>query len=92
MPATAKIFMTGSSQAVRLPKQFRIDASEVWVSRNDATGEVTLQPKPKPDDLDGFFALLGAAPVGSDDFVPARNDSPAEDPLANWEVSSAGQK
>lgn len=33
MRATAKIFMSGSSQAVRLPKAFRLEGGEVRVSR-----------------------------------------------------------
>ena len=32
MPATAKVFTIGNSQAVRLPKAFRVDASEMWIS------------------------------------------------------------
>ena len=32
-PATAKIFMNGRSQAVRLPKEFRFDTDEVSVER-----------------------------------------------------------
>lgn len=85
MTATAKVFTTGNSQAVRLPKPFRINASEVWITRNEVTGEITLQPKPRPDQLEAFFALLGATPKGTDEFVPARDDAPAAaDPLADW--------
>ncbi len=29
--STAKVFMTGRSQAVRLPKEFRFDGSEVEI-------------------------------------------------------------
>ena len=32
-PATAKIFMNGRSQAVRLPKDFRFDVDEVYIER-----------------------------------------------------------
>ncbi len=35
MTATAKIFTTGNSQAIRLPKAFRVQASEVWISKDD---------------------------------------------------------
>jgi antitoxin VapB len=42
-PATAKIFMNGRSQAVRLPKEFRFDADEVTVERQ-ADGAVVLRP------------------------------------------------
>ena len=32
--ATAKVFTTGNSQAIRLPKAFRLDAEEVWISKS----------------------------------------------------------
>lgn len=41
--ATAKIFMNGRSQAVRLPKEFRFDTEEVTVERQ-ADGAVVLRP------------------------------------------------
>ena len=34
MVATAKVLTTGNRQAVRLPKAFRIDSREVWITRN----------------------------------------------------------
>ena len=39
---TAKVFWSGRSQAVRLPKEFRIDASEVRIRRHGAA--VILEP------------------------------------------------
>ena len=41
---TAKIFMTGRSQAVRLPKEFRFDGDEVYIER--CGDKVILSPKP----------------------------------------------
>jgi antitoxin VapB len=35
MPAIAKLFKHGGSQAVRLPREFRLEGSEVRVSRTD---------------------------------------------------------
>ena len=52
MSKTAKVFMSGCSQAVRLPKEFRFDTKEVWIRRNPDTGEIIL--KPKPDLPEGF--------------------------------------
>ena len=43
MPATAKIFQNGSSQAIRLPKEFRFDADEVCLKRIGSA--VLLYPK-----------------------------------------------
>ena len=39
---TAKIFMTGRSQAVRLPKEFRFEGDEVNISR--LGDSIVLQP------------------------------------------------
>jgi len=41
--STAKIFLSGRSQAVRLPKEFRFDGSEVYVARMGSA--VVLMPK-----------------------------------------------
>ena len=39
---TAKLFMHGRSQAVRLPKEFRMEGKEVSISRNGDV--ITLKP------------------------------------------------
>jgi antitoxin VapB len=46
MHQTAKIFVTGRSQAVRLPLEFRFDVAEVFIRRDPATGDVVLSRKP----------------------------------------------
>ena len=33
MLATAKVFTNGHSQAIRLPKAFRVDVDEMWIAR-----------------------------------------------------------
>ena len=42
---TAKLFMHGRSQAVRLPKEFRFDGTEVYVRRQGE--EVVLSRRPR---------------------------------------------
>lgn len=54
---TAKLFTNGSSQAVRLPKEFRFTGSEVYVQKIGDT--VILVPKNKAwetfiEGIDGF--------------------------------------
>jgi len=44
MPKTARLFMNGRSQAVRLPAEFRFEGKEVAIRRDEATGEVILSP------------------------------------------------
>ena len=83
MLATAKVFTTGNSQAIRLPKAFRVDAREVWITKDEGTGEITLKPKPAPDALEAFFAELKALPT-TDEFIPPRDDAPRPSPFEDW--------
>ena len=46
MRQTAKIFITGRSQAVRLPLEFRFNVDEVFIRHDPVTGDVVLSPKP----------------------------------------------
>lgn len=45
MTDTAKIFMNGRSQAVRLPAAYRFDAKEVSIRRDPKTGDVILSKR-----------------------------------------------
>lgn len=51
---TAKIFKTGRSQAVRLPKEYRFDGEEVYIKR--VGNAVVLLPK--PSDWSALLASL----------------------------------
>lgn len=53
---TAKLFRTGGSQAVRLPKEFRFNTDEVWVRREGQA--VILEPKSKRRWPRGFFKAI----------------------------------
>ena len=44
--ATAKLFKHGGSQAVRLPKEFRFEGTEVVIEKRG--NEVVLKPKRRP--------------------------------------------
>ena len=61
MTATAKIFMHGRSQAVRLPKEFRLPGKEVRV-----VGEKVIlkPPEDAPFDVAAWRAELVAAGAG----------------------------
>ncbi len=39
----SRVFMNGNSQAVRIPQEFRLSASRVQVSRNEA-GDLVIRP------------------------------------------------
>jgi antitoxin VapB len=68
--ATAKVFWSGRSQAVRLPKEFRVDSQELTIRREGQT--LILEQKP------GDWAWLTAIQHGlSPDFmVNGREPSP----------------
>ena len=74
MIATAKIFKTGSSQAVRLPKAFYLEGDKVWISKDDATGIITLTPKSRAERLEALFKLIEEAEV-PEDFMAERHSS-----------------
>jgi antitoxin VapB len=45
MIKTAKVFNVGTTQVVLLPTGFHMDTREVWISQNEVTGQITIQPK-----------------------------------------------
>ena len=61
----AKVFWTGRSQAVRLPRAFRVATREVSVRRQG--GALVLEPVESERDENGwplaFWALAGSAPA-----------------------------
>jgi antitoxin VapB len=69
-PQTAKLFRNGRSQAVRLPKEFRFEGTEVEIRRDPVTGEVVLaQPHPQPArSLQDWFDLFDSLDIPEDIF------------------------
>ena len=82
MSLTAKIFMNGRSQAIRLPAAFRFEEKEVFIRRDAKTGDLILSRR--PENWDGFFSALNNADVPTDFLSPEdRNqDSQDRDPFA----------
>ncbi len=68
---TAKIFINGKSQAVRLPKEYRFEGTEVYVNKVGDT--VILFPKDDP--WGRFFESLDAF---TDDFMNERKQPPLQ--------------
>ena len=89
MSDTAKIFITGRSQAVRLPREYRFEGSEVYIRRDPATGDVVLSRR--PESWDGFFELDATTQVPADFMTEAdRNQgSHDRDPFAASSSSSS---
>ncbi len=62
---TAKLFKNGKSQAVRLPREFKFQGTEVYIKRIDRN--VMLIPKDDP-----WESLLSSLDEFSDDFMVDR--------------------
>ncbi len=78
---TAKVFVSGRSQAVRLPKEFRFAETEVFVRRDPVSGDVVLSRK--PSDWQGL--LDAVAQNKGDDFLLERKQTRARrDPFEGW--------
>jgi antitoxin VapB len=71
VPRSAKLFLNGRSQAVRLPADFRFEGSEVFIRQDEATGDVILSRR--PESWDSFFQLRQEANV-PDEFMSDRKD------------------
>ena len=74
--------MTGRSQAVRLPREFRFAESEVFIRRDPSTGDVVLSRKPA--DWQGFLDAVAQTP-DVDDFLAERKQThTTRDPFEGW--------
>jgi antitoxin VapB len=90
MQATAKVFANGHSQAIRLPKAFRVNVDEMWITRNELTGEITLKPKDaeslRKQRLDTLIALITEDPLPESFLSEAsRQNKPPKNPFEAWE-------
>lgn len=81
MPRTAKLFRNGRSQAVRLPAEFRFEGDEVFIRKDEDTGDVILSRRPAS--WDEFFRLRDEAlrtdPRMAEEFLANRKDPPPEE-------------
>jgi antitoxin VapB len=67
---TAKVFRSGNSQAVRIPKEFRLDDDEVEIRRRGKT--LVLEPRRR-----SWNALFESLDKFSDDFMTEGRSQPA---------------
>jgi antitoxin VapB len=78
MPSAAKarVFMSGRSQAVRIPAEFRFSTPEVYVRRDAQTGDLILSQA--PGSWDDIFAALDQAGVPEDFLSDRAQDIPQD--------------
>jgi antitoxin VapB len=71
---TAKIFLNGKSQAVRLPKEFRVAGPEVWIKKQGQS--IILMPM----SVDPWAPLVKSLGEFSDDFMRIRAQPTNQNP------------
>lgn len=69
---TTTIFTNGQSQAVRIPKEFRLGGKQVYIKREGNC--IILIPMDNP-----WESLLNAVGKFSDDFMEDRNQPPQQE-------------
>lgn len=73
MPAkTAQLFDDAGSQAVRLPPEFRFDGDEVFVRKDERTGDVILSKKAEWSTWDEYIRLRDALGPTPQEFMQDR--------------------
>ena len=65
----AKVFMSGRSQAVCIPAEYRFSTSEVYIRRDPKNGDLILSQA--PGSLAEIFAALDEVGVPDDFLTPA---------------------
>lgn len=73
MTMSGKVFQNGRSQAIRIPKEFRVDTEEVFIEKVGET--LIIRPKPK-DKWDKFFNDLST--IDTSDFLEDRVQPPIQ--------------
>ena len=75
--ARARVFMSGRSQHVTIPREFRFRSSEVSIRRDPKSGDLILSEVPNIEEV---FAALDAAKLPDDFMSDADRDRrPPED-------------
>ena len=74
MTHIAKVFKNGRSQAIRIPKEYRVDSDEVYIEKVGDT--LVIRPK-KKDKWESFFDKLKE--VDTKDFINDREQLPIQD-------------
>ena len=73
--AKARVFMSGRSQHVTIPAEYRFTAEEVFVRRDPASGDLILSQS--PGSWQDFFAAVDLNPFPGD-FLSDRSQGTTE--------------
>jgi antitoxin VapB len=85
-PKIAKLFTTGGSQAVRLPAEFRFAHGQVYIRRDERTGDVILSERPNRSWAEFMrFRDEQELESGAESILAQRSvSSETRDPFADW--------
>ncbi len=72
--AVARVFKSGNSQAVRLPKEFRLSSTEVEIFRRG--DELVLREKPQG--MERAFDILANLPIEMIEALEQMDDPPPQ--------------
>jgi antitoxin VapB len=75
-PAKAKVFMSGRSQAVRIPAEYRFATDEVYIRRDPQSGDLILSEA--PGGWDEIFSALDKAGFPEDFLADRGQGNPQE--------------
>jgi len=79
----AKLFKNGSSQAVRLPAEFRFEGEEVFIRRDELTGDVILTTRPGASTWSSFFRAIRAAGIPAGYLATRPMNKPASEGVSH---------
>ncbi len=82
----AKLFEDGGSQAVRLPAECRFDADEVYVTRDEATGDVTLSTGSRRNVWKEFIEYRDSLNIPREDLDNYMAERPMNTPIKGRSV------
>ena len=74
MTLRAKVFQNGRSQAIRIPKEFRVDGGEVYIEK---IGDTLIIKPSTTDKWDSFFDALEL--IDTTNFLDDRVQLPLQD-------------
>jgi len=78
MSIIAKVFMSGRSQAIRLPARLQMQSREVRIEQIGSA--LWVQPATEPGDLGQWLqAFYAATPPLPDDFLSDRDNEPPQE-------------
>ena len=75
MTQKARVFMSGRSQAVRIPAQYRFTTGEVYIRQDPQSGDLILSQA--PGGWNEIYAALDQAGF-PDDFLAQRDQGPPQ--------------